>query len=117
MLRSAVAVLAVVGAMLTGVAPASAAQVGCDGKLCMWEDEWYQGSLYVQASVEAGCRDINGWNGDNEISSLHNQTGRVVRLFADDNCQGRSLYVCGRWYHPDLDEQDFDNEAESYRFE
>ncbi|GAA4025629.1 hypothetical protein GCM10022247_57970 [Allokutzneria multivorans] len=115
-LGSVVAVLVAVGAMLAGVAPASANADDCSYKLCMWEDDWYSDSLYAKSAAVSGCQEIAGWNGDNEISSLSNNTGHSVRLYADDNCQGRSLLLNPGWY-PELSRLGFNNDTESYRFE
>ncbi|WP_168200945.1 peptidase inhibitor family I36 protein [Allokutzneria sp. NRRL B-24872] len=115
-LRSVVAVLAVGGAMLAGVAPASANADDCSYKLCMWEDDWYADTLYAKSAAVSGCLEIAGWNGDNEISSLINNTGHTVRLYADDGCQGRSLPL-GPGYYPELSRLGFNNEVESYSFD
>ncbi|SDM89367.1 peptidase inhibitor family I36 protein [Allokutzneria albata] len=111
--RAAVAVLVVAGTMLAGVAPASAkAKNDCRNDICMWEDANYVGDRYVDEPMIAGCREIPGWNGDNEISSVWNRSGRLIYLYSEDNCQGRAYAVGSGAELASL--SDFNDDAESY---
>lgn len=65
--------------------PASAYACGT-GNICMWEDANYTGDRYVSIRGRPGTYDIDGWNGDNEITSVANATGMWVVLYADDEC-------------------------------
>src|SRR4051812_23368489 len=60
--------------------PATAADCA-DGHLCMWEDPGYSGSQYVDQPGNPGRYDIDWWNGDNEISSVINKTGKCIKLY------------------------------------
>ncbi|HEU5156473.1 MAG TPA: peptidase inhibitor family I36 protein [Streptosporangiaceae bacterium] len=85
-----------------------------NGSVCMWEDAGYSGSKYVDQPGNPGKYQIDWWNGDNEISSVINRTGKCVRLYDNDNWSGTSYFIekaGSRW---DLERNGFDNEAESY---
>ncbi|WKU05616.1 peptidase inhibitor family I36 protein [Micromonospora sp. HUAS LYJ1] len=65
--------------------------------VCLWEDFNYTGSKYVdytQGTNPGDKFDIDGWNGDNEISSAKNNTGLILVLWDNDNytahCRGTS---------------------------
>ncbi|WP_270689198.1 peptidase inhibitor family I36 protein [Nocardiopsis endophytica] len=99
-------------------APASAEAQAAPGEVRMWEDPDYTGSLYVQTRPSQcpaeGC-DIDGWDGDNEISSVINETGCTVRLWDLDGFGGGYVDLRpGRYGNLEL--QGFDNKAESYTF-
>ncbi len=95
------------------VHPAMAADCA-EGHLCMWEDPGYSGSQYVDQPGNPGRYEIDWWNGDNEISSVINKTGKCVTLFADDSWQGTSYFVEKGGSRPNLEQNGFDNDAESY---
>ncbi len=82
----------------------------------MWEDPGYNGSRYVNQYKRSGYYQIDGWDGDNEISSVKNYTGKCIRLYANDGYNGDSYVVDKRVEHiSNLEHVGFDNEAESYR--
>ncbi|WP_345554995.1 peptidase inhibitor family I36 protein [Streptomonospora halophila] len=88
------------------------------GEVRMWEDPDFTGSLYVQTTrgqcPPEGC-DIDGWDGDNEISSVINETGCTIRLWDLDGFAGGYVDLGpGRWGN--LERQGFDNKAESYTY-
>ncbi|MER6184987.1 hypothetical protein [Streptomyces sp. NPDC001652] len=51
----------------------------------MWEDGNYEGSGYVDV-VAGGPYDIDGWNGDNEISSIDNASDEMESFIARSFC-------------------------------
>ncbi|MFB9903395.1 peptidase inhibitor family I36 protein [Allokutzneria oryzae] len=76
--------LAVGGALFT--APTADAASSCPDKhVCMWEDSGYTGSRYVKQKAANGTYDIDGFNGDNEISSLKNRTSCTLTLYSADD--------------------------------
>ncbi|TCC26696.1 peptidase inhibitor family I36 protein [Kribbella speibonae] len=88
------------------------------GPLLMWEDPNYTGDLYVAAypsDCPKGC-DIDGWDGDNEISSAKNQTTCTVRLYDNDGFTGSYVDLGAGRNYSDLKLVGFDNRAESYKF-
>lgn len=105
-----------VAATLTGPTAAQAESTDCPADyVCMWEDNDFQGSMYVRQPANIGSYDIDGWDGDNEISSYYiNASFRCVTMYADDNWKG-AVFHTFRW-GPKLKSLSelFDNEAESY---
>jgi hypothetical protein len=101
------------------ISPAAAAEnAPAAGSVRMWEDPDYSGDKYVDATpanCTDGC-DIDGWDGDNEISSVRNETACTVRLYADDNFGGRSVDLAANSSYSNLELQGFDNDAESFEF-
>lgn len=94
------------------------ARAAATGPLLMWEDPNYTGSLYVAAypsDCPKGC-DIDGWDGDNEISSAKNQTKCTVRLYDNDGFTGSYVDLGAGRNYSDLKLVGFDNRAESYKF-
>jgi hypothetical protein len=105
---------------LTGLAataqPAQAAGTCSEHYVCMWEDTNYSGSRYVRQYKTSGYYGIHYWDGDNEISSVKNYTGKCVRLYANDDHSGDSYLIHKDVREiSDLKENDFNDEAESYR--
>jgi len=111
---SVVAALAAAGALV--VAPTTAAQAAprCSW-VCMWEDPNYRGSKYVDTPVETGGVDIDWWNGDNEISSVINNSQYCVVLWSNDTAfEGRHLIIPAHTSIPRLSAYNFDNDAEYF---
>lgn len=109
LLLSAVAVSASVLAPTSALADSS----DCPSNyVCMWEDSTFHGSMYVRQADDIASYDIDGWDGDNEISSVFNNTIYCVRLFENDDWTGDSYVVPAGARLATL--VDFDNEAESY---
>ncbi|MGW1340106.1 peptidase inhibitor family I36 protein [Kribbella sp. NPDC002412] len=106
-------------AAFAAITPAAAAEnAPTAGNVRMWEDPDFTGSQYVDTTPDTcpdGC-DIDGWDGDNEISSVRNETNCIVRLYADDNLGGRSVDLKANTSYHNLELQGFDNDAESYEF-
>ncbi|KAA0924112.1 peptidase inhibitor family I36 protein [Streptomyces apricus] len=107
-LAAAAAISSLVGGLAAGtVAPASASETAtvCDqSHLCMWEDTYYRGDQYLNIYMEAEANigtvgEIDGWDGDNEISSLSNGTRFSIALYDGDGGTGERL----RCYSPRLD--------------
>jgi len=68
----------------------------CDsGRMCMYEDSNYTGSKYVNWKPTGTNQkyQIDGWNGDNEITSLINNTGYNIRIYDNDDYSGYSICV------------------------
>lgn len=113
--RSAV-VLAAAALPLFGIAiPASAAGSCNAGSVCMWEDPGYNGEKYVDQPGRSGSYEIDGWDGDNEISSVINKTGKCVRLYDNDGHTGTSYFIEKGGSRTNLEQNGYDNEAESYK--
>jgi hypothetical protein len=107
--------LAPVGVVATAP-PATAAGTCPRSYVCMWEDSGFNGSRYVKQYKTSGYYDIHWWDGDNEITSVKNYTGKCVRLYANDDHGGPS-YVIDKNVTSivNLKENGFNDEAESYR--
>jgi hypothetical protein len=91
----------------------------CDDKyVCMWEDNDYEGDKWVnyREGTSPGDRvEIDGWDGDNEISSVKNNTKLYVVMYADDEFRGRIQCIAPESSSPNLRQSNgFDNEAESF---
>jgi hypothetical protein len=102
---------------ITTIAPAaSASESDCpDSYVCMWEDPYESGSLYVYQPGNAGSYEIDWWDGDNEISSVVNRTGKCIILYDGDDQTGSSYTINAtttRLYNLSLN--GWDNRAESY---
>jgi hypothetical protein len=102
---------------VTGVvaAPAQANDDCAANSVCMWEDAGFQSDKYVQV-VPGGFPwqyDIDGWNGDNEISSIHNNTGYWIQVYGNDNASGNSICVAPGARLLNLG--GFDNDAEFFQ--
>lgn len=68
--------------------PASAGTCAT-GRICMWEDPNFSGSRYVNVSPSVyRTYEIDWWNGDNEISSVVNNSSYAVRLIDGDYTDG-----------------------------
>ncbi|UOE21717.1 peptidase inhibitor family I36 protein [Thermobifida halotolerans] len=112
---AAAALLVPAGAVATAL-PAHAGQSCPNNYVCMWEDPGYNGSLYVKQYKTSGYYQIDGWDGDNEISSVKNYTGKCVRLYANDDHTGNSYRIDKNVREiSNLEQVGFDNDAESYR--
>jgi hypothetical protein len=82
--------------------------------ICMWEDPNYRGSMYVRQPANTGSYDIDGWDGDNEISSVINNSPSVcVRMYDNDRWTGTTYALGKSEWASSLGS--FDNEAESYK--
>ncbi|GAA3989800.1 hypothetical protein GCM10022247_05520 [Allokutzneria multivorans] len=89
---------ATVAALL--VAPTASAGESCpNDTICMWEDGGQTGTRYVQVELRPGdgarIYEIDGWDGDNEISSIINNTGCEFTLRAED--LGVEVTGAGLW--------------------
>lgn len=89
----------------------------CDsGRMCMYEDANYTGSKYVNWKPTGTNQkyQIDGWDGDNEISSLINNTAYKIRVYDNDDYSGYSICVLP---HTDINNLKngwvFNDEAES----
>lgn len=96
-------------------APAYADTVCPNNYVCMWEDGSYGGSKYVLQPANVGFYEIDGWDGDNEISSVKNTSGKCLRLYDNDGGGGSSYYIEPEGFRPNLNQNGFNDRAESYR--
>ncbi|GAA4035069.1 hypothetical protein GCM10022247_70630 [Allokutzneria multivorans] len=57
-----------------------------EGHVCMWEDAGYRSDTYVNvnAKAETGWHNIDEWDGDNEISSVINNSTCTIKLYSGD---------------------------------
>ena len=89
----------------------------CDsGRICMYEDSNYTGSKYVNWKPTGTNQkyQIDGWDGDNEISSVINRTRYNIRLYDNDDYSGRSIcLVPGKYINNLKNGWVFNDEAES----
>lgn len=90
-----------------------------DGPVCMWEDPGAQGDEYVHwRPFGTGLKkNIDGWDGDNETSSIRNHSWYAIRVYDNDDYTGTSICVPSGTTVNKLgdDTWNFDNEAESLK--
>lgn len=90
-----------------------------DNHVCLWEDFNYGGSKYVDYTQGTRPNDffeIDGWSGDNEISSVKNNTDLVLVLWDNDGYSGTRACVNPNSSSSNLSTtHGFDNEAESFQ--
>jgi hypothetical protein len=85
------------------------------GYICMWEDPDRGGSKYVHHDPSTDYSvDIDGWDGDNEISSVWNRTSCTIILYDYDDFTGELLRVRPQTYLSNLELNGHDNDAESF---
>lgn len=115
------ALTAAVAASAGMVTFAMPAQADTCAFVCMYEDPNMGGSRYVNdAQTDLNvCHEIDGWDGDNEISSVSNPSGQYIMLQAND-CdaadKGRTSVVLPFSTVDNLGDRGYDNEAESYYY-
>lgn len=66
---------------------------GCRaGYICAWEDKNYGGDQWVnwKPGGAGDFYDVDGWDGDNELSSISNESSKTIRLYKTDNATGYS---------------------------
>jgi hypothetical protein len=85
-------------------------------RVCMYEDPNYTGSLYVNQVYDGKKHEIDWWNGDNEISSIINNTGSSIKVYSGDGQGGSWQCVGAHAQRKNLEDNDFDNDAESWAF-
>jgi len=113
-LRLPAAMLLAGVSVLTGVSVAHADH----GPVRMWEDPNMTGSRYVNYSpgqIPSNKVDIGWWNGDNEISSVDNDTSYWVTLWDNDNWTGTRRCIAPHSSVDNLNWIGFDNQAESFQ--
>lgn len=95
---------------------------GCaNNYVCGWEDKNYGGDKWVNWKVGAvgTVYEVDGWNGDNEISSISNESGKLLRLYAGDNATGYSICFAKETDAKDLSDlgggQSFNDQIESIK--
>ncbi|SFQ99890.1 hypothetical protein SAMN04488564_101952 [Lentzea waywayandensis] len=89
------------------------------GRAFGWEDNNFSGDRYIdvgQGECSEDKCEIDGWNGDNEISSVNNDSTCKLRLFANDAWTGRFYDLNKQTSNGNLSSVGFDNEAESLQF-
>lgn len=65
------------------------------GYVCGWEDDGYGGDKWMSwnpARIGANY-EIDGWDGDNEITSVINNTGHGIKFYDQDGQAGSTLCV------------------------
>ncbi|MGQ0779373.1 MAG: peptidase inhibitor family I36 protein [Pseudonocardiales bacterium] len=117
MRKRAIASLAVLGAAIATTmvtSPAYADGYCPANRICMWEDANFTGDRWVDTEVGAPgwFYDIDWFNGDNEISSIDNATGRSIRVWANDNPSGNSICLPPHTRRDSLGS--FNDDAESF---
>jgi hypothetical protein len=102
------------------VAPAQAderadASICAGGRICMWEDSNYSGSRYANwAPTGTGQKyQLDGWDGDNEITSLVNNTRYKIRVYDNDDYSGESRCLDPGEEVRNLKDWDFNDKIES----
>lgn len=126
-----VGMLAAVGVVLVPAVPGNAAPSDSSSSLvgqaetngiedcgpdlvCMWEDDYYGGEMYVRQAAVSGDYYIDWWNGGNEMTSVANHTACTVRLFDGASNAGPSIDIGPYTTEYDLSLRDFNNMAQSY---
>lgn len=111
-------VLAALTVVTGGAGPAAADDARCpNDHVCMYEDPQMGGSLYVnQRYVGNGRFEIDGWDGDNEISSVINNTNASIKIYSNDGWGGNWHCVGPKGTRSNLENNNFDNTAESWAF-
>lgn len=69
---------------------------GCrSGYVCAWEDKNYGGDKWVNWKVGSvgTVYDVDGWDGDNELSSISNESSKTLRLYKTDDATGFSWCI------------------------
>ncbi|MDA1362740.1 peptidase inhibitor family I36 protein [Glycomyces luteolus] len=95
---------ATTAAVVLSVAPAYAEENGdveiqadtCSGgRFCMWEDSSYSGSRYANWAPTGTNQkyQLDGWDGDNEITSFINNTRYKIRVYDNDDYSGESRCI------------------------
>ncbi len=117
-----VAAAAVVGVLASAglvAAPAYADGPCGSNNVCMWEDHNYTGSLYVNyvpGTIPGDAYNIDGWDGDNEITSVINHTTKWVVLYANDNFTGGTACIAPNSHSSNLGvTHGFNDDAESFK--
>lgn len=110
--------LVTAGLVTLSAGPAAAADGRCGAnRVCMYEDPNYDGSLYVNQAYKSGGKyEIDGWDGDNEISSVINNTGSSIKIYSNDGYGGNWHCVGPNATRSNLENNNFDNTAESWAF-
>ena len=102
-----------------GLVQPPSAVAGSGDWVRMFEDPDWAGSVYVHYEVGQAPGDranIDGWNGDNEISSLFNLTGKWVILWDNDDYTGTRRCISPATHSvSNLALIGFDNRAESFQ--
>lgn len=95
--------------------PSTASYLSCLDKnqVCLYEDAGWNGDEYGRVSTR-GFRELGGWNGDNEISSVLNDTPYCLWLYAGDEMGGRWLKVGPKQGVGTLKDKNFNDDVESY---
>ncbi|RJK94882.1 hypothetical protein D5H78_13890 [Vallicoccus soli] len=108
------AVTVLAGLVLAATATGAAAEG--PGDVTLWEDYSYTGSKYIdyaQGSSDADEVEIHWWDGDNEISSVKNMTGKWLVLYADDGQRGKKVCLRPGAMVANLGWYGFNDQAES----
>jgi hypothetical protein len=106
---------AATAAIVTLSASPAQAAINCDsGRICMYEDNHYTGGKYSNWKPTGGNQSyqIDWWDGDNEISSVYNNSNYAVYLYANDDYTGFIRCVSAKSAVGDLPYWQ-DNDAES----
>ncbi|WP_086824494.1 peptidase inhibitor family I36 protein [Allokutzneria sp. NRRL B-24872] len=103
-MRKTIQILGLSAVLMAGViTPVEAASAFCPTNyVCMWEDAGYRGTRYVAVPGVKGFHDIDGWDGDNEISSVINRSQCTARLHSDDDYSWPYWWVYKNQSVPDL---------------
>ncbi|GAB1694786.1 peptidase inhibitor family I36 protein [Krasilnikovia sp. M28-CT-15] len=110
------AVMSGTAGTLAVAAPAMAGTFCPYDYICMWEDPAWSGSEYIKVRAVPGSYGIDGWDGDNEISSIINESRKYcVTLYNNDNWTGSTYRLSYDGSNPRLSNANFDNKAESFK--
>jgi hypothetical protein len=65
------------------------------GYVCGWEDDGYGGDKWMSwnPSGVGANYEIDGWDGDNEITSIINNSGHGIKFYDQDGQAGNTLCV------------------------
>ena len=111
---SAAVALGAAGTVLVGVAPAAQAQLGrasCPGEvLCLYQYKNYGGQMKEFAG-NAHYTSLGSW--DNKPSSMVNNSGYTIYLYADTNYKGKTYTAKHDSVDTTFSNNSFDNTASS----
>jgi hypothetical protein len=101
-------------AVMGGATSASAAT---PGYVSMWEDGNFGGDRwvhYAQGTIDKDRFEIHWWDGDNEISSLQNGTGKWLVVYDKDAWGGERRCIAPGAEISNMKSINFNDRAESF---
>jgi len=101
--------------------PAMASSTCASNHVCMWEDNNYGGDKWVDYTSNGNSiqnYQIDNWDGDNEISSVKNNTSLPLYIYPNDYANIFGVWICippGGYSANLAQTHGFDNDAEYFQ--